>query len=86
MLTYQPGDSFDVFCPNRANEVEEMLHRLGLQHQRNHRVHISLRKDTKKKGKVPWLNLYAPSVFLKRSLKYIYFLNILMPVTFLYFN
>uniref|UniRef100_UPI0037E90246 methionine synthase reductase n=1 Tax=Semicossyphus pulcher TaxID=241346 RepID=UPI0037E90246 len=49
-MTYQPGDSFDVFCPNRAAEVEDLLHRLGLHDQRNHRVHISLRKDTKKKG------------------------------------
>ncbi|XP_041817222.1 methionine synthase reductase isoform X2 [Chelmon rostratus] len=49
-MTYQPGDSFDVICPNRATEVEDMLHRLGLHDQRNHRVHISLRKDTKKKG------------------------------------
>ncbi|KAG7225125.1 hypothetical protein INR49_014581 [Caranx melampygus] len=49
-MTYQPGDSFDVFCPNRATEVEDMLHRLGLQDQRNHQVHISLQKDTKKKG------------------------------------
>ncbi|KAF7661753.1 hypothetical protein LDENG_00253680 [Lucifuga dentata] len=48
MMTYLPGDSFDVFCPNRLNEVEETLQRLGLQHQRNHRVQISLRKDTKK--------------------------------------
>ncbi|XP_022621948.1 methionine synthase reductase isoform X2 [Seriola dumerili] len=50
MLAYQPGDSFDVFCPNRATEVEDMLHRLGLQDQRNHHVHVSLKKDTKKKG------------------------------------
>ncbi|XP_040022975.2 methionine synthase reductase [Gasterosteus aculeatus] len=50
MVTYHPGDSFDVFCPNRAAEVEEALHRLGLSDQRNHRVHVSLRKDTKKKG------------------------------------
>ncbi|XP_045922101.1 methionine synthase reductase isoform X2 [Micropterus dolomieu] len=50
MTTYQPGDSFEVFCPNRATEVEDMLHRLGLHDHRNHRVHISLRKDTKKKG------------------------------------
>ncbi|KAM3849506.1 methionine synthase reductase-like [Diretmus argenteus] len=49
-LTFQPGDSFDVFCPNRASEVGEMLRRLGLQDQRNHRVQVSLRKDTKKKG------------------------------------
>ncbi|KAM9337183.1 methionine synthase reductase [Symphorus nematophorus] len=49
-MTHQPGDSFDVFCPNRATEVEDLLHRLGLHDQRNYRVHISLRKDTKKKG------------------------------------
>jgi len=52
MGTYHPGDSFDVFCPNEATEVEDVLHRLGLQDQRNHQVHISLLKDTKKKGKM----------------------------------
>lgn len=52
MMTYQPGDSFDVFCPNRASEVEGLLHRLGLHDQRNHKVHISLIKDTKKRGKI----------------------------------
>ncbi|XP_039982355.1 methionine synthase reductase [Xiphias gladius] len=50
MMACQPGDSFDVFCPNRAAEVEDMLHRLGLQDQRNHHVHVSLKKDPKKKG------------------------------------
>ncbi|XP_078147536.1 methionine synthase reductase isoform X2 [Centroberyx gerrardi] len=49
-MTYQPGDSFDVLCPNRPTEVGEMLHRLGLQDQRNHRVQVSLQKDTKKKA------------------------------------
>ncbi|KAM9332221.1 methionine synthase reductase isoform 1-T2 [Pholidichthys leucotaenia] len=49
-MVYQPGDSFDVFCPNRAIEVDCMLHRLGLQNQRNHHISIALRKDTKKKG------------------------------------
>uniref|UniRef100_A0A8P4KJ75 Methionine synthase reductase n=1 Tax=Dicentrarchus labrax TaxID=13489 RepID=A0A8P4KJ75_DICLA len=49
-ITHQPGDSFDVFCPNRGTEVEDMLRRLGLHEQRNHRVHISLRKDNKKRG------------------------------------
>uniref|UniRef100_A0A7N5ZT30 Methionine synthase reductase n=1 Tax=Anabas testudineus TaxID=64144 RepID=A0A7N5ZT30_ANATE len=49
-LAYQPGDSFDVFCPNKASEVDSMLHILGLQDQRNCHVHISLKKDTKKKG------------------------------------
>lgn len=50
-MTYQPGDAFDVYWPNRVSEVEDMLHRLGLQNQRNHRVLISLLKDTKKRGK-----------------------------------
>nr|XP_019943122.1 PREDICTED: methionine synthase reductase isoform X1 [Paralichthys olivaceus] len=49
-IAYEPGDSFDVFCPNRATEVEEMLHRLGLHDQRNCHVHVSLKKDHKKKG------------------------------------
>ncbi|XP_040921488.1 methionine synthase reductase isoform X1 [Toxotes jaculatrix] len=49
-MAYQPGDAFDVFCPNRITEVEDLLHRLGLQDQRNHLVHVSLKKDTKKKG------------------------------------
>uniref|UniRef100_A0A672JJC8 Methionine synthase reductase n=1 Tax=Salarias fasciatus TaxID=181472 RepID=A0A672JJC8_SALFA len=51
-MAYQPGDSFDVFCPNRPAEVDELLCRLGHQNQRNHQVIISLRKDTKKKGAV----------------------------------
>ncbi|XP_042366029.1 methionine synthase reductase isoform X2 [Plectropomus leopardus] len=50
MMTHQPGDSFDVFCPNRDTEVEDLLHRLGLHDQRNRRVQVSLCKDTKKKG------------------------------------
>ncbi|XP_076014062.1 methionine synthase reductase [Genypterus blacodes] len=49
-MTYLPGDSFDIFCPNRPTEVEEMLDRLGLQDKRNHCVQISLLEDTKKKG------------------------------------
>ncbi|XP_008296770.1 methionine synthase reductase isoform X1 [Stegastes partitus] len=49
-MTCQPGDSFDVLCPNRAAEVDNMLIRLGLQEQRNQHVNITLRKDTKKKG------------------------------------
>lgn len=58
-MTYEPGDSFDVFCPNRPTEVEDMLHRLGLYHQRNHTVHICLRKDTKKKGKIALPNIFS---------------------------
>ncbi|KAJ0022977.1 hypothetical protein NQD34_015111 [Periophthalmus magnuspinnatus] len=49
-VNYHPGDAFDVFCPNRAGEVEEMLRRLDLWDKRNHHASISLLKDTKKKG------------------------------------
>ncbi|XP_076868936.1 methionine synthase reductase [Brachyhypopomus gauderio] len=53
-MSYQPGDAFDVWCPNTASEVEHLLQRLALQDQRNRLVHLQLRKDTKKKGaKVP---------------------------------
>ncbi|XP_061660803.1 methionine synthase reductase isoform X2 [Syngnathoides biaculeatus] len=50
MLAYQPGDSFDVFCPNRASEVKQLLKRVGLEDQKNHHVHVSLLKNTKKRG------------------------------------
>lgn len=49
-INYHPGDAFNVFCPNRGAEVEKLLHMLGLWDKRNHRVCISLIKDTKKKG------------------------------------
>ncbi|KAM8882009.1 methionine synthase reductase isoform 1-T2 [Synchiropus picturatus] len=49
-LAYQPGDSFDVFCPNNPSEVAALLQRLGLESQRNHQVQVNLRNDTKKKG------------------------------------
>uniref|UniRef100_A0A4W5MG99 Methionine synthase reductase n=1 Tax=Hucho hucho TaxID=62062 RepID=A0A4W5MG99_9TELE len=48
-MTYQPGDSLDVLCPNRGSEVGELLHRLGLEDQKSNRVQLSLRKETKKK-------------------------------------
>lgn len=49
-MEYHPGDAFDLFCPNRAVEVEEMLRRLGLWEKRSHQVCISLKTDTKKRG------------------------------------
>ncbi|CAL8311552.1 unnamed protein product [Merluccius merluccius] len=49
-MTYMPGDSFDVLCPNRVSEVDAILHRLGLQDKRRHRVQLAVRKDTKKRG------------------------------------
>ncbi|CAL8292869.1 unnamed protein product [Lota lota] len=49
-MTYMPGDSFDVLCPNRASEVDTVLHRLGLQDKRHHCVQLAVRRDTKKRG------------------------------------
>uniref|UniRef100_A0A4W4DU58 Methionine synthase reductase n=1 Tax=Electrophorus electricus TaxID=8005 RepID=A0A4W4DU58_ELEEL len=53
-MPYQPGDAFNVWCPNRTSEVDSLLQRLGLQDQRNRLICLQLCKDTKKKGaKVP---------------------------------
>ncbi|KAJ8010495.1 hypothetical protein DPEC_G00075680 [Dallia pectoralis] len=49
-MAYQPGDSLDVLCPNRVSEVAELLLRLGLKDQANHRICLSLQIDTKKKA------------------------------------
>ncbi|XP_030625265.1 methionine synthase reductase isoform X2 [Chanos chanos] len=49
-FVYQPGDSFDVLCPNSPSEVEELLQRLKLTEQRNCCVELQLHKDTKKKA------------------------------------
>lgn len=49
-VAYQPGDSFDILCPNRASEVEELLLRLDLQMLRNCAVQVSLLKNSSKKG------------------------------------
>uniref|UniRef100_A0A8C5BH66 Methionine synthase reductase n=1 Tax=Gadus morhua TaxID=8049 RepID=A0A8C5BH66_GADMO len=49
-MTYMPGDSFDVLCPNRASEVDAVLLRLGLQDQKHQRVQLAVRRDTQKRG------------------------------------
>ena len=49
---YQPGDAFCVICPNNVNEVEELLHILGLSEKGENFVCIKVKQDTKKKGKV----------------------------------
>lgn len=64
-MTCQPGDSFDVYWPNRATEVEDLLHRLRLQDHRNHRVVVSLLRDTKKRGKAQLDCSYATNVAMK---------------------
>ncbi len=49
-IAYQPGDAFDILCPNRASEVEELLIRLDLQTQKNCAVQVHLLKNSSKKG------------------------------------
>ncbi|KAL1006644.1 hypothetical protein UPYG_G00074840 [Umbra pygmaea] len=49
-IAYQPGDSLDVFCPNRGSEVAELLQRLGLEDNKGQIIHLSLQRDTKKKA------------------------------------
>ncbi|TRZ03880.1 hypothetical protein DNTS_017052, partial [Danionella cerebrum] len=53
-VVYQPGDAFDILCPNRESEVEALLLRLDLEMQKNYAVQVSLLKNNKKKAaKVP---------------------------------
>uniref|UniRef100_A0A8C1GSL0 Methionine synthase reductase n=1 Tax=Cyprinus carpio TaxID=7962 RepID=A0A8C1GSL0_CYPCA len=53
-IAYQPGDAFDILCPNRASEVEELLLRLDLQTRKNCAVQVNLLKNSSKKAaKVP---------------------------------
>lgn len=47
---YQPGDAFCVICPNNVNEVEELLHILGLSEKGENFVCIKVKQNTKKKG------------------------------------
>uniref|UniRef100_A0A8B9QHR7 Methionine synthase reductase n=1 Tax=Apteryx owenii TaxID=8824 RepID=A0A8B9QHR7_APTOW len=47
---YQPGDSFCVICPNNVNEVEELIHILGLSEKGEHFVCVKVKQGTKKKG------------------------------------
>uniref|UniRef100_A0A8C1YTW0 Methionine synthase reductase n=1 Tax=Cyprinus carpio TaxID=7962 RepID=A0A8C1YTW0_CYPCA len=50
-LAYQAGDAFDILCPNRASEVEELLLRLDLQTRKNCAVQVNLLKNST--AKVP---------------------------------
>nr|XP_004670696.2 methionine synthase reductase isoform X2 [Jaculus jaculus] len=49
-FSYQPGDSFNVVCPNNGSEVDDLLRRLRLTDQREHRVLVKVKADSKKKG------------------------------------
>lgn len=49
-FSHQPGDSFNVICPNSDSEVAGLLHRLQLTDKREHRVILTVKTDTKKRG------------------------------------
>ncbi|KAL8194268.1 UNVERIFIED_CONTAM: hypothetical protein K2H54_011231, partial [Gekko kuhli] len=49
-FSYQPGDAFNVICPNYANEVDELLHLLGLSEKKEHLVCLKVKPGTKKRG------------------------------------
>ncbi|KAL1783770.1 methionine synthase reductase [Sigmodon hispidus] len=49
---HQPGDSFNVICPNGDSEVESLLQRLHLADKRTHHVILKIKTDTKKRGAV----------------------------------
>ncbi|XP_036166231.1 methionine synthase reductase isoform X5 [Myotis myotis] len=49
-FSYQPGDAFNLICPNSDSEVQSLLQRLQLTDQREHLVLLKIKADTKKKG------------------------------------
>ncbi|XP_044242923.1 methionine synthase reductase isoform X2 [Ursus arctos] len=49
-FSYQPGDAFNVICPNSDSEVQNLLQRLQLTDRREHCVLLKIKADTKKKG------------------------------------
>ncbi|XP_006143380.1 methionine synthase reductase [Tupaia chinensis] len=49
-FSYQPGDAFNVICPNSDSEVESLLQRLQLAEKRKHCVLVTVKADTKKRG------------------------------------
>ncbi|XP_001519075.4 methionine synthase reductase [Ornithorhynchus anatinus] len=49
-FSYQPGDSFNVICPNRDDEVQDLLRSLHLLEKRESCVFLEIKDGTKKKG------------------------------------
>ncbi|XP_051654951.1 methionine synthase reductase isoform X3 [Manacus candei] len=62
VFDYQPGDAFCVICPNNANEVEELLHILGLSEKGDDFVCIKVKQGTRKKEHLPKLQARSYSV------------------------
>ncbi|KAJ7338354.1 hypothetical protein JRQ81_011345 [Phrynocephalus forsythii] len=51
-FSYQPGDAFNIICPNYTNEVEDLLNILGLLEKKDSIVCMKVKEDTKKRGAV----------------------------------
>ncbi|XP_077789689.1 methionine synthase reductase isoform X1 [Podarcis muralis] len=65
-FSYQPGDAFNVICPNYTSEVEELLHILGLSEKKDYFVCLKVKAGTKKRGAA--VPLYIPE---KSTVKFI---------------
>uniref|UniRef100_A0A0K8RT07 Methionine synthase reductase n=1 Tax=Crotalus horridus TaxID=35024 RepID=A0A0K8RT07_CROHD len=66
-FNYQPGDAFNITCPNNALEVEELLDILGLLGKKDHFVCLKVKEGTKKRGAT--LPQYIPD---KNTVKFIF--------------
>ncbi|KAM3841998.1 methionine synthase reductase isoform 2-T5 [Vipera latastei] len=66
-FNYQPGDAFNIICPNSALEVEELLDILGLLGKKDHFVCLRVKEGTKKRGAT--LPQYIPD---KNTVKFIF--------------
>uniref|UniRef100_A0ABM5GA88 Methionine synthase reductase n=1 Tax=Pogona vitticeps TaxID=103695 RepID=A0ABM5GA88_9SAUR len=65
-FSYQPGDAFNVICPNYTNEVEDLLDILGLLEKKDSLVCLKVKVGTKKRGAT--LPQYIPE---KATVKFI---------------
>ncbi|XP_063154780.1 methionine synthase reductase isoform X2 [Candoia aspera] len=66
-FNYQPGDAFNIICPNNAMEVEELLDTLGLLGNKDHLVCLRVKEGTKRRGAA--LPQYIPE---KNTVKFIF--------------
>ncbi|XP_044298838.1 methionine synthase reductase [Varanus komodoensis] len=49
-FSYQPGDAFNVVCPNNASEVDALLRLLGLEEKKDYLVSLKVKANTNKRG------------------------------------
>ncbi|KAF7240466.1 Methionine synthase reductase [Varanus komodoensis] len=48
-FSYQPGDAFNVVCPNNASEVDALLRLLGLEEKKDYLVSLKVKANTNKR-------------------------------------